>query len=105
MAEILESFKEMNPNEVTTHKAKAAVKEFEALGEPEGMTAQLGDLPNMITDKVLDAKHFALARELGEKSLRLQREYAGYDSVRSEQAVGFLDRIRREEREHADKRG
>jgi hypothetical protein len=87
-----------DPKHHTHAHVRSALAEVEHLVDKEGMTAQIGDFYSIVADLYFTMGDMKLARDYGELALELVRHYAGYDNDRSEQAVGFLDKLTEAER-------
>ncbi|KAK5656821.1 hypothetical protein OQA88_4369 [Cercophora sp. LCS_1] len=95
--EVLESLD--YPDNQTHEKVKAAIMEVEDLVKQEALEGQLGDFNSIVAELYLDMGDFKLAREHGEVALKMLRKYAGFDNVRTDAAVEFLEKLRKRETE------
>lgn len=86
------------PENQTNQKIKAAIDEVEDLVKQEALDGQLGDFNSIIAELYLDIGDLKLARKHGELAVKLLRKYAGYDNVRTEKAVEFMEKVKSSEK-------
>ena len=79
----------------THEKVGAVTAEVEVLVGKEGMVAQIGDLYGIIADVYLAMGDLGLAGIYGELAVELLRHYAGFDSARTQRALGFMEALER----------
>ncbi|KAH9899047.1 SET domain-containing protein [Xylariomycetidae sp. FL2044] len=90
---------ELDQPEIRTHeKVHERIVEITELCVREGITAQLGDFYNIISDIYLDMGDVGLARKYGEMAVKELRYYAGYDHERTEKAMLFLETLEAKKR-------
>ncbi|KAK1760039.1 N-lysine methyltransferase SMYD2 [Echria macrotheca] len=68
-----------------------AITRLEEMAEEEGLSSQMGDILYLVADACLSADNFQLAREVGEKALKIQKRYAGVDNERSYDVMRLLE--------------